>query len=278
MIELIFVTYNRLDYTRQSLQRLLADPTEEFEVSIWDNASTDGTREYLSSEVTDGRVKEIVFSKENVGQTVALNTVWGRSRADLLGKVDNDCLVTPGWTRSLASAHSDIKNLGVVACWHFFPSDFDFKRAEPKIQRFGNHQLLRHPWTCGSGLLVKRSVFEEFGPIREKATTQYWLRMARSGYVNGFYFPLILQEHMDDPKSEYSHLKDETSYRDAKKVTFSLNCHGQETLADRWAWRERVIANLLDDPWEAKYYCGWRGKLRSAVGRINRVAGVARRW
>ena len=46
-IDLVFITYNRLDYTKKSLASILADPTEEFNLYIWDNASTDGTREYL---------------------------------------------------------------------------------------------------------------------------------------------------------------------------------------------------------------------------------------
>src|SRR5687768_3359543 len=125
-IDLLFITFNRLHYTKLALSSVLADPSEEFSLTIWDNASSDGTTEYLKTEVKDRRIREIVFSKENVGQTAALNKIWSRSDADLLGKLDNDCIVTPGWTRTLAQAHRDIEQLGVVACWHFFPEDFDY--------------------------------------------------------------------------------------------------------------------------------------------------------
>jgi len=46
-IDLVFITYNRLDYTKLALASVLADPTEEFSLTIWDNASTDGTVEYI---------------------------------------------------------------------------------------------------------------------------------------------------------------------------------------------------------------------------------------
>jgi len=200
-IDLVFITYNRLEYTKLALASVLAEPTEEFSLTIWDNASTDGTVEYLKNEVNDPRIADIVFSKENVGQTDAVNQVWSKSKADLLGKLDNDCLVTAGWTRTLAKAHEDIPNLGVIACWHFFPEDFDYNQAQHKIQQFGQHRILRHPWTCGTGFLLKRDTFRKFGSIQAKATTQYWLKIALSGYVNGFYYPLIYQEHMDDPRS-----------------------------------------------------------------------------
>ncbi len=262
-IDLVFITYNRLDYTKLALASVLADPTEEFSLTIWDNASTDGTDEYLKNEISDRRITDIIFSKENIGQTAATNKVWSSSKADLLGKLDNDCLVTPGWTRTLAEAHKDIPNLGVVACWHYFPEDFDYERAKHKIRRLGRHQILVHPWTCGTGLLTKRETFKRFGPIRNKSTTAYWLKMAIAGYINGFYYPLIFQEHMDDPKSRHTKLKDEGSYQAAKKVTFNINYHGQDTLADRWRWRQEVLDNLLDGPWDAKYYIGWQHKFRS---------------
>ena len=268
MIELAFVTWNRLEYTRLALSRLLSDPDEEFRLSIWDNGSTDGTRDYLRDEVDDPRVHDITFSDENVGQIVAVNTIWSSSQADLLGKVDNDCLQTSGWTRTLAAAHHDIDRLGVVACWHYFPDDFDYERAKWKIQEHGGHRILRHPWTCGTGLLIKRSTFLALGPMKGSSTTQYWIEMAARGYVNGFYYPLVFQEHMDDPKSRYTRLKDEESYQEAKADTYSLNYHGQSTLNDRWIRRQQVLDNLLDDPWEVSYYTGWRGRARRLRNRL----------
>jgi glycosyltransferase involved in cell wall biosynthesis len=273
VIELAFVTWNRLEYTRLALSRLLSDPDEEFRLSIWDNGSTDGTRDYLRGEVDDPRIHTITFSEENVGQIVAVNSIWSHSEADLLGKVDNDCLLTPGWTRTLAAAHRDIDRLGVVACWHYFADDFDYERAKWKIQEHGGHRILRHPWTCGTGLLIKRSTYGELGPMRGTSTTQYWLEMAAQRYVNGFYYPLVFQEHMDDPKSRYTRLKDEESYQSAKSNTYNLNYHGQGTLTDRWIWRQKVLDNLLDDPWEASYYMGWRGRARRLRTRVNQSLG-----
>jgi glycosyltransferase involved in cell wall biosynthesis len=259
-ITLAFVTYNRLAYTKLALASILADRDEQFSLIIWDNASTDGTADYLRC-VNDPRIIDVVFSKHNVGQIEAVNAIWQRCHTDLVGKLDNDCIMTPGWTRRLAGAHHDIDNLGVIACWHYFPDDFDYEKAKHKIQTFGNHQIFRHPWTCGTGLLVKRCAYKRMGPIVGPGTTQYWLGMASKGYINGFYYPLIHQEHMDDPKSAHSMLKDEESYQAAKAVTFNINRHGQHTLADRWQWRQKVLDELLQSPWEAKYYTGWRAKL-----------------
>jgi len=139
------LTYNRLDYTKLALRRLLSDPKEEFALTIWDNASTDGTQQFLKT-VNDPRIVDIIFSQTNKGQTYVTNKIWSESSAELVGKVDNDCFVTPGWTKILAQAHKDLPNLGVVGCWQFFPEDFDYNRAKCKIQTFGKQQIFRHPW------------------------------------------------------------------------------------------------------------------------------------
>lgn len=271
-IELVFITYQRLEYTRLALASVLADPKEEFSLTIWDNASTDGTVEYLKNEVSDPRIADIVLSKENVGQTAAVNEVWSRSKADLLGKLDNDCIVTPGWTRALAEAHRDIERLGVVACWHFFSDDFDYERAKHKIQTFGTHQIFRHPWTCGTGLLFKRTDFEAFGPIREKATTQYWLRMAAAGRINGFYYPLIYQEHMDDPLNPHSKVRTDEGVRQQAAVTAGLQSGRFADVRSMMEWRSEIIRNLLDDSFEPCRYMGWRRRWTAVKRRMAHVS------
>jgi GT2 family glycosyltransferase len=267
-IDLVFITYNRLEYTKLSLASVLADPTEKFRLTIWDNASTDGTVEYLKNEVKDPRIVDIVFSTNNIGQYPAVNEVWGKSKADLLGKLDNDCLVTPCWTRTLAQAHADIPELGIVACWHYLPEEFDYERAKHKIQTFGRHQIFRHPWPDGTGLLFKRDTFERFGPI-QKRMSKYWIKIASAGYINGYYFPLIYVEHMDSATSKHSMLH-RMSFDEACKYSPAYQ-DGRVTNRKQLDWARKMnVENLLTGPYDPKYYMGWRRKLRGLKYRINR--------
>jgi GT2 family glycosyltransferase len=280
-IDLVFITYNRLHYTKLALASVLSDPAEEFRLTIWDNGSTDGTVEYLRNEVNDPRVTDIILSKTNVGQTCAVNEIWGRSKADLLGKLDNDCIVSSGWARMLAQAHEDIDNLGVIACWHFPIDDFDESsvRKAGKIQIFNGHQIFRHPWTCGTGLLIKRNTFKKFGPMLVGgATTKYWLRIALAGYVNGYYYPFVFQEHMDDPKSSHCILTDDESVQKMRNTTRVLRKHNINNIRDRWKRRKVVLKNLNCDPWEAKYYVGWRRKLQGIKRRVDNFIRSKQSW
>ena len=267
-IDIVYLTYNRLEYTKKSLPSLFVDSTEEFRLTIWDNGSTDGTVEYLKNEVNDPRIKDIVFSK-NVGQYPAVNEVWGKSKADLLGKVDNDCLVTPGWTRTLAQAHADIPELGSVACWHYLLEDFDYERAKHKIHTFGRHQIFRHPWPDGTGLLFKRSIYEQLGPIR-KYMSKYWKKMAYVGYINGYYFPLIHIEHMDDIHSKHCMLH-RMPYDEAYKYTPAYQDGRVKNQKQAELSRKRTLENLITGTYDPKYYIGWRSVPRRAMAKVCRT-------
>ncbi len=268
-IHLIFICYNRLEYTKLSLASVLADLNEEFSLTIFDNGSTDGTTEYLKKEVNDPRIEDIILSHKNIGQTAAVNQVWSRSKADLLGKLDNDCLMSPGWTKILGQAHADIPELGVVACWHYFLEDFDFEKAKRKIQRFGQHQILKHPWTCGTGVLIKRDTFKKFGPIQDKAMTQYWTNMAIAGLTNGWYFPLVHQEHMEDPLSTKCMYHDDESLRAVKEFTYGLRERNINTMKQRLKRRKIILENLICGSPHVENYMGWRAKLRTVYPKID---------
>jgi glycosyltransferase involved in cell wall biosynthesis len=261
-IDLIFIAYNRLEYTKLALTSLLSDPTEEFSLTIWDNGSTDGTREYLSS-LQDLRIVKTVFASKNMYLHGAVNDLLSKSSADLIGIIPDDFLVTPGWTRTLAEAHAAVPEFGIIGCWHLAPEDFDYERAKHKIQRFGQHKVLRHPWTGGGAGLVKLKAMRECGLLQSSATTRYWIRMALKGYVNGFYFPLIYVEHMDYPWSKHYAFSERLQQGLAMSVT--ARNRGINNVKDAKAWHETVVRNILDDPWQAKYYVGWRSKLRRGI-------------
>lgn len=265
-IDLIFIAYNRLLYTKLALPALLADPTEEFSLTIWDNGSTDGTREYLSS-VDDPRVIRKVFARENVRIHGAVNDLITKSSADLVGMIFDDIMVTPGWTRPLVKAHADVPEFGMIGSWHFAPEEFDYERAKHKIQKFGEHRVLRHPWTGVGAGLVKLKTMRECGPLKSSSTTQYWIRMARKGYVNGFYLPLIYAEHMDYPWSE--HYAFSSRLREGIEVGTTAKRQGICTLEDAKAWHQVVLGTILDGPWNVRYYVGWRAKLNSGIRKIS---------
>lgn len=258
-IEIVFIAFNRLAYTRLAIEALLSDASEKFSLVIWDNASTDGTREYLEG-LNDGRITRKVLSNQNLYLTGAANECFRASKADLLAIVPDDFLVTSGWTRPLANAHAEISELGFVGCWHYGLESFDEERARHKIQTFGRHRILRHPWSGGGAGLLKRKAWLDCGPFEGIATPACWMRMARRGYINGFYVPPIPVEHMDDPWSP--HYSGEISpFRKAR---------GLDNIKKIEQQRRDALGEILDGPWRVESYLGLRGRLRRRFRRIKK--------
>ena len=195
-----------------------------------------------------------------------MNHFWSKCKTELLGKVDNDCLVTPDWIKILAHAHRDIENLGAIACWHYRKEDFDESIAFKKIHIYNGHKIFKHPWVCGSGFLIKRKTFLKVDPFDTGSSsiglTRYFLKLASAGYINGWYYPLILQEHMDDPYSRHSLIKDDESVTKHKNTTYVLREHKIKTYKDRLKRSEEVLNTLLHGPCDVKYYIGWHRKIR----------------
>lgn len=262
-IEIAFIAYNRLGYTRLAVERLLSDPSEDFGLAIWDNGSTDGTREYLDS-LKDPRITRKILSDKNLYLTGAANECFRTSKADLLSIIPDDFLVTPGWTRQLAAAHEEVDQFGFVGCWHYGADLFDERRCAHKIQTFGKHKILRHPWTGGGAGLLKRKVWNECGPFEGIATPSCWIRMAQKGYVNGFYVPVIPVEHMDDPWSPYFQ-------QAGGEISEFRKLRGFSTIEKIRSHRDAVLGEILDGPWDVRRYIGWRGKLRHYRRRIAKM-------
>lgn len=269
---LVLVTHNRLYYTQLCVTYLLADTQSNFELFIWDNASTDDTPAYLKS-LNDPRIRNVILYPENAGQTVAMNRVWSNTSAQFLAKLDNDCLVQPGWMLNLVAAHLDNPTLGAVACWHYRTKDFDDRIARRKIREMNGHKLFQHPFVCGSGFLLKRETYQHLGPWPEGSpnigTTQYFLRIAQAGYINGWYYPLVLQHHMDDPLSPYCWYHDDQSIQRVREITFTLRNRHINTMDQRMKRRQFVLDSLMYGSSNAICYIGWRSKIRRIWPRLD---------
>jgi hypothetical protein len=240
VIKVLMITHNRPEYVRLSLERLCGPALKDLTVTIWDNGSDRETRDIVKQYEGHKRVEQVVYNKKNELLRVPTNWFWEKNPdADLLGKVDDDCLVPENWTDVLEEAHKEIPQAGIVACWHFLPQDFQYQLAKNKIQSFGRHQIMRNCWVGGSGYLMKRSVLGKNGLLRPQETfTDYCIRAAAAGFVNGWYYPLLCQEHMDDPRTLHTAIRSEDDFR--RLVPLSARTFGITT---REQWIQRMVVS-----------------------------------
>lgn len=112
---IIIVTFNNLELNQLCLEKLY-ELTEwpNFEVIVVDNASTDGTREFLQDAERDHPNLRVVLNDANLGFAAANNIGLKMATGDFLVLLNNDTVVTRGWLSALLRhLHADAE-IGLV--------------------------------------------------------------------------------------------------------------------------------------------------------------------
>lgn len=242
-VDVLFISYNRPQYTAMSLPSLLESAVGHARVWIWHNGDDPATLEVVRGFKDHPAVFQYRESPENVGLYPPIAWVMEEGKGAFVSKVDDDCLLPSDWIARLVALHSENPRVGVLGCWRFQDEDFDADLAAPKIQPIVGAAVLRNLWVEGSGFLLKRSAYKAVGGIRRgEGLPSLFKRVAREGYINGWVYPFIPQEHMDDPRAPHTLLR-----RDAdllRHLPISARRKGVRTL-EQWDRQLRRSAKFV---------------------------------
>lgn len=92
-VSVLMSVKNGLPYVRETVDSVLGQTLADFTFLILDNASTDGTRDFLQG-IGDPRVR-LELLPEDVGQTAALNTGLSIIQTGLVARMDADDVCLP---------------------------------------------------------------------------------------------------------------------------------------------------------------------------------------
>jgi hypothetical protein len=276
--DVLMITYRSAGYVGLSLSRLLETCGEDDRVWLWHNGDDEATLEALRPFLDHPAVARFHHSRDNVRLRPPTQWLWASSGARYVAKVDDDCVVSPGWIDTFAAAHEANPSFGVVCSWRHPAEDFRPDLAQLKIVEFaGGHRLMLNHWVQGSGYLLPRRWLLHTGTLRETETfTGFCLRLARLGAVNGYYYPFVFEDHMDDPRSPHTLISTDADLR--ARMPLSAQVNGVTTVAAWQAQLERSAVLLQSASTDLRYYAGWRKKVRSARRRVRALAGDRSQW
>ena len=112
-VSIVVVTIENLPLTRLSLETVLTTTAEDVELIVVDNASTDGTTEYLADLAARAGRVHVIANASNRGFASAVNQGLAVSRGEVLVLLNNDTVVPPGWLERLEH-HLDDLTIGLV--------------------------------------------------------------------------------------------------------------------------------------------------------------------
>ena len=212
LTSIVILSWNTLDFTREcieSIRRFTKEGT--YEIIVVDNASEDGSREWLR-EQTDVRLVE---NAKNEGFPKGCNQGMALALGTEICLLNSDTLVTPRWLPQLLSALYSDESIGAVgpasnAVNNYQQIDMDIVPAEKEgrpddsllpgrfssevfdfAERYNKTEAEKwHLHFCLSGfaLLFKRTVYEKLGGFDEAFSPgnfeddDYCLRIRQAGW------------------------------------------------------------------------------------------------
>ena len=115
LISVIVVNFNGEDFLKILLPSLLKTNYEKFEIILVDNASSDGSIEYVRYNFKDERIA-IVKNDKNYGPAAARNIGFKRAGGEYIAFLDNDTEVDREWLNELVRVFESDSKIAVAQC------------------------------------------------------------------------------------------------------------------------------------------------------------------
>ena len=178
-IAIVVLTYNRLHLLRQCVEKVLARTSPAtVEIVIWDNASTDGTAEYLGA-LDDPRI-DVVRHHENIGLNAYAAAV-ARTTAPYLLELDDDIIDAPeGWDRALLDAFLLLPRVGFLQArladdGHSPGADLFYRinRHRYELKNVNGVRIWQGGPVGGGCTITPRQLYDEVGGFRVDKETRF---------------------------------------------------------------------------------------------------------
>jgi len=118
---IIIPIFNQLDYTQKCLESIfLYGSKYDFEIIVVDNASTDGSKEYL---LGLGNRIVAIYNEKNLGFAKACNQGAGIAQGEYLLFLNNDTVVTNNWLDILVKELDNNMDVAIVGPKLLYPDN-----------------------------------------------------------------------------------------------------------------------------------------------------------
>lgn len=221
LITVIIPTYNRADYIEETIQSVLNQTYQNFEIIVSDDGSTDNTKEIVES-FNDRRIKYIFH--ENSGlPAVTRNRGIKQSSGEYIALLDSDDLWLPDKLKKQIGEFEKNGNIGLVCTksFHFNKEKkwIQYKHLSEKDFTFKS-LFLRNNIICSS-VVIKKSVLDDVGLFNENPKIQsgedyeLWLRIAKKYEI----------KYVNIPLAKYRNHEEVIRKKDVERINMLINIY-----------------------------------------------------
>lgn len=190
-ITVVVASYNTLEYTRACLEHLVLNTDVPMRLVVVDNASHDGSREFLAVWVGQaGRERFVISNEQNQGFARACNQGMNFAPpGSFVALVNSDLMVPPRWASRILAHFTDTEKVAAVGpmgsgiggaqdyFWHFGEASYDplawplppgYADFAEKVYRENRRRFRTAKALSGSCLVMGPQAVKEVGRLDEE--------------------------------------------------------------------------------------------------------------
>lgn len=154
-------SFNYLKYLRQCIDSVLDQSFQDFEIILYDDASTDGSQQFLTQFREEKKITEIVLGKENVGVSSARNFVFSKASGRYFMYLDADDYLLPGFLEKMYQWVVSNPTRHLFQYGEYWLDDKTGKISlSTEIPKIETQWDLMYPVAVGGGFVFSRYAFE----------------------------------------------------------------------------------------------------------------------
>jgi GT2 family glycosyltransferase/Tfp pilus assembly protein PilF len=113
-VSVIVLCFNGIEDTKKCLPSVVQCSTVPYELIVVDNASTDGTADYVREFCANRAQVRFIRNRENLGYAGGNNVGMAAARGEYVVMLNNDTIVTSGWLEGMLDVFAQHPKTGIV--------------------------------------------------------------------------------------------------------------------------------------------------------------------
>ncbi len=264
LVSIVILTFNQLTYTKECVESIRKQTTEQHEIIFIDNGSTDGTVKWLRQLVKENPDYKLIENDKNLGFAKGCNQGILASTGEYILLLNNDVVITDGWLSGMLDCINSSRDIGIVGPmtnnisglqkvpvvdYTSIKSLDDYAKSFREKNRYRRVSSGRIVGFC---MLFRRELAEKIGLLDESFGTgnfeddDYCLRASLAGYRNLIAGDVFI--HHYGSRSFIGNRIDYSSSMSGNKKIFTEKWSGIE--AQSPLGKSLLTANAIDKAYE----------------------------
>lgn len=165
-ISIVITLYNRSHYLGTTVESILNQTRSDFELIIWDDASTDNSLDIAYQYAERDRRIRVIASKHNKGCSSAIKAAIEATTGDYIGWVDSDDMLAPTAIEEASLILKNHPQVGLVYTnYELIDSEGNLHGLGPRCQIPYSKEGLLVDLMTFHFRLIRRSVYDAVGGV-----------------------------------------------------------------------------------------------------------------